>query len=319
MQKKKNFQKNPNKHADKAFVHEKLDGTEQEGLIIAHFGASAEVEDNAGHVYHCHLRRNAEPSITGDHVLWRLEQDNKTGIVASVLPRQSLLARPERKNKLKLIAANVDAIIIATAPAPLLSERLIDRYLVAAANLNIPAAILLNKIDLLTEQELTELKAALSVYQKMGYPVIYSSIYQDGLKDLGEYLLGKTSVLVGASGVGKSSIIAAFTGLTDIMIGEVSTAARLGKHTTTTTRLYHLPQGGNLIDSPGVREFSLWHLPPSDILQGFIDFRPYLGACQFRNCSHHSEPGCGLLEAVAENKISPDRWASYQEILHDFG
>src|SRR5690349_1763991 len=99
MQKKKNFHKNPNKHADKTYVHEKLDGTEREGLMVAHFGASAEVEDEAGHVFHCHLRRNAEPSITGDRVLWRIENDNKTGVVVSVLPRQSLLARPEKHNK----------------------------------------------------------------------------------------------------------------------------------------------------------------------------------------------------------------------------
>lgn len=317
MQKKKNFQKNAKKGTNKVHVHEKLDGTELEGLVVAHFGASAEVEDKSGEVYHCHLRRNAEPCITGDRVLWRFEQDQKTGIVASVLPRKSLLARPERNNKVKLIAANIDAIVIVMAPPPLLSLRLIDRYLVAAAFLKIPAAIVLNKVDLLSKEELLELKESLAIYEKMNYPVIYSSIYQDGLKDLGDYLNDKTVVLVGVSGVGKSSIIAALTGLTNIMIGDVSTIARLGKHTTTATRLYHLPQGGSLIDSPGVREFSLWHLPPADVLQGFVDFHPFLGNCQFRNCLHESEPGCALLEAVETQKIDPDRWESYQEILHE--
>ena len=318
MQKKKNFQKNSNKKGtSKTHVHEKLDGTEFEGLVVAHFGASAEVEDKAGQVYHCHLRRNAEPCITGDRVLWRFEQDHKTGVVAGVLPRHSLLARPERNNKVKLIAANVDEIVIVMAPPPLLSFRLIDRYLVAAEYLKIPAVIVFNKVDLLSEEELLELKHSFSIYQKMGYPVIYSSIYQSGLHELGEYIKEKTVVLVGVSGVGKSSIIAAFTGLTNIMIGNVSTIAQLGKHTTTTTRLYHLPQGGSLIDSPGVREFSLWHLPPADVLQGFIDFHPFLGTCQFRNCLHQTEPGCALLQAVENKEISLDRWESFQEIIHD--
>jgi ribosome biogenesis GTPase len=319
MQKKRNLHKQSDKKTEKILVHEKLDGSERNGLLVAHFGASAEVEDPAGDVFHCHLRRNAEPSVTGDEVLWRLEKDNETGVVVSVLPRRSLLARPEKHNKLKLIAANIDAIIIVVAPPPLLSERLIDRYLVAAENLKIQPVILLNKVDLLSEEELAELKEDLSVYTKMGYPVIYSSIYQDGLHDLGSFLMGKTGVLVGVSGVGKSSIIAAFTGLANIMIGDVSTVARLGKHTTTTTRLYHLPRGGNLIDSPGVREFSLWHLPQAEILQGFVDFHPFLGLCKYRNCLHQSEPGCALLQAVAENKISSERWHSYQEIVQDLG
>lgn len=317
MQKKKNFQKSGDKN--RTYVHEKLDGTEREGLVVAHFGAMAEVEDASGQVFQAHLRKNAEPCITGDQVLWRLEKDN-TGVVVSVLSRKSLLARPENSKKTKLIAANIDAIIIVTAPLPLFSERLIDRYIVAAEHLKIQPIILLNKVDLLDEESFAEIKECLSVYEKMGYLIIFSSIFQpNGLQQLEEILKGKTSVLVGVSGVGKSSIIAAFTGLTNIMIGDVSTIARLGKHTTTTTRFYHLPQGGSLIDSPGVREFSLWHLPPNEILQGFIDFHPFLGDCKFRNCQHQSEPGCALLQAVEENKINPDRWESYQAILRDLG
>src|SRR5580700_4008678 len=132
MHKKKNFQKNGEKRTkQQTYMHEKLDGTERKGLIVAHFGATADVEDSNGQVYHAHLRRNAEPCITGDKVLWRLEKDN-TGIVASVLPRISLLARPEKANKVKLIAANIDTMVIVTAPYPLFSERLIDRYIVAA-------------------------------------------------------------------------------------------------------------------------------------------------------------------------------------------
>lgn len=317
MQKKKNFQKNAEKRSkQQTYVHEKLDGTEREGLIVAHFGATADVEDVDGQVYHAHLRRNAEPCMTGDKVLWRLEKDN-TGIVASVLPRTSLLARPEKANKMKLIAANIDAMVIVSAPYPLFFERLIDRYIVSAELLNVQPIVLLNKVDLLSGEALTETKDYLSIYEDIGYSVLYSSVYtDDGLQQLSNALMGKTSVLVGVSGVGKSSIIAALTGVKDIKIGEVSQS---GKHTTTTTRLYHLPEGGNLIDSPGVREFTLWHLAPEDIIKGFVELYALLGECKFRNCQHHSEPGCALLQAVEDETISPDRWNSYREMLHDMG
>jgi ribosome biogenesis GTPase len=121
----------------------------------------------------------------------------------------------------------------------------------------------------------------------------------------------------GVSGVGKSSIISTLTEISDIKIGEVGQVA--GKHTTTTTRLYHLPQGVNLIDSPGVREFTLWHLAPDEIIKGFREIYAFVGDCKFRNCQHNNEPGCALLEALEEKKISSDRWDSYQEILHDMG
>lgn len=317
MQKKKNFQKNAEKRSkQQPYVHEKLDGTERNGLIVAHFGATADVEDVDGQIYHAHLRRNAEPCMTGDKVLWRLEKDN-TGIVASVLPRKSLLARPENASKMKLIAANIDAMVIVTAAYPLFSERLIDRYMVAAELLNVKPILLLNKVDLLDGVALAEIQKYLSIYERIGYSVLYSSVYtEDGLKPLSDELMGKTSVLVGVSGVGKSSIIAALTGVKDIKIGEVGLA---GKHTTTTTRLYHLPQGGDLIDSPGVREFTLWHLQPEEIMKGFVELHPFLGECKFRNCQHNSEPGCALLQAVEENKISSHRWDSYHEMLQDMG
>lgn len=313
MQKKKNFQKNSEKRA-KTYLHEKLDGTEREGLVIAHFGATADIEDAEGHVYHAYLRKNAEPCITGDKILWRLEND-KTAIVASVLPRKSLLQRPEKGSKVKLIAANIDTMVIVTAPYPLFSEILLDKYIVAAELLKVKPVILMNKIDLLNEETLAETKDYLSLYQEIGYPVIYSSIYtNDGLKPLSDILQNKTAVLVGVSGVGKSSIIVALTGLKDIKIGD---AGHSSKHTTTTTKLYHLPEGGSLIDSPGVREFTLWHLSPEEILHGFVELHAFLGACKFRNCQHHSEPGCALLQALEEEKISEDRWESYQRLLQD--
>ncbi len=301
------------KHFQKQKPPEKLDGTEIEGLIIGHYGTNVLVKNANNENIRCHLRKNMEACIPGDRILYRMQ--NNEGIVIQILPRDALFYRVDR-NKQKLIAANVDAIIIVTAPPPLLSLTLLDSYLIASEYVKIKPVILLNKIDLLSEKELKEIKEYLAFYEKIGYSLIYSSIFlENGLTPLSNLLKDKTSVLVGASGVGKSSIIAALTESQHIMIGETSAHGGLGKHTTTTTHLYHLPSGGNLIDSPGVREFTLWHLPPEDIMDCFIEFKPYSGFCKFRNCSHQSEPDCEILKAIDEGKIAPSRYQNYLKLL----
>lgn len=305
MKKSKPFHKRP----------DKLQGDELQGLLVAVYGATGELEDEHGNVIRCHLRKNIEPVITGDIVLWRPEQDG-AGIVVGHLPRKSVLARPENKSKTKLVAANVDAMLIVTAPA-MISEHLLDRYIVAAENLNIQIVIVLNKIDLLDDHTREEINARLEPYRNLGYHIIFSStVTQDGLSELETFLKNKNSILVGSSGVGKSSIIASFVKSDLIRVGETSTQG-LGKHTTTMTRLYHLPQEGNLIDSPGVREFGLWHMTQEEILRGFIDFKPFLNQCRFRDCKHLKEPNCALVNAVEAGKISVKRFQSYQEMLRD--
>lgn len=298
-----------------SFKKSKLTGAEKEGLIIATFGATVDVEDNDGHIIRCHLRKNAEPVITGDRVLW-LPDNNQHGIVAALLPRKSLLGRPESAHRVKPIAANVDVILIANAPPPVLSEDMIDRYLIAAENLRMQPVILLNKSDLLDEPSKAAIQQRLEIYKKIGYSVIFTSVISPhGLDELSRFIKDKTCVLVGASGVGKSSIISALTQQNSIPIGEISATTGLGKHTTTSTRLYHLPQGGNLIDSPGVREFGLWHVTADEVLNGFIEFRPLLGECKFRNCNHQNEPGCAIQEAAEKNLISQRRLDHYHEIV----
>lgn len=297
----------------------KLDGTEREGLLVTTFGAHAEVEDENGTLIRCHIRKNCDPVITGDRVYWVPEKEEHTGIIVGHLPRKSLLFRPESTHKQKLVAANLDAIIIVSAPPPVLSEDMIDRYLVAAETLKIQPVILINKIDLLNNTQKDDLTKQLAIYPKIGYRLIYSSAYTlDGLTELSTFLKDKTCVLVGASGVGKSSIIAALTTLSSIRIGETS-ANGLGKHTTTNTHLYHLPQGGNLIDSPGVREFGLWHIDQNDLLEGFIDFRPFFNQCKFRNCQHEKEPGCAVQNALKSGELDARRYASYLKILKGKG
>lgn len=299
----------------KQFSHApKLNGTEREGLLVTTFGAHAEIENEEGKLIRCHIRKNADPVITGDRVYW-LPESPDTGVILGHFPRKSLLCRPENAHRLKLIAANLDAIIIVSAPPPVFSEEMIDRYLVAAETVKIRPVILLNKIDLLDESQKNSMIERLSVWKKMGYPVIGSSTYtRDGLVELNTFLHDKTCALVGASGVGKSSIISALLPESTIRVGEVS-AKGAGKHTTTTTHLYHLPNGGNLIDSPGVREFGLWHMEKNDILAGFIELAPFANQCKFRNCQHEKESGCAIQEALKANEIDARRYASYLKIV----
>ena len=285
----------------------------QQGLVISYFGNSVAVEADDGQVFQCQLHRNQELPVVGDLVSWTLEKSG-TGRIQGILPRRSLMSRGDGHSKQKPIAANVDHIVIVMAPPPVFSEYLVDRYLIAAELLKISPIVVMNKADLLNDSDRKTVDARLNVYADIGYPVVLSSILlNNGLQDLTSALKDKTSVLVGPSGVGKSSIIAALCG-EDIRIGEVS-AKGTGKHTTTATRLYHLPNGGQLIDSPGVREFSLWPVDKQDILRGFREFKPFLGECRFRDCQHLVEPGCVVQAALASGKISPQRFLSYQELM----
>lgn len=301
----------------------------QHGLVISYFGSSVAVlvddekasqslQPPASKIIQCHLRRNQALPVVGDRVLFTYEKEGEevSGVIISIEPRRSLLekhdARPDKK---KPIAANIDIIMVVMAPPPILAEYLIDRYLVAAELLNIQAAIVVNKMDLVQDEaSLEAINARLNPYRDLQYPVILSSIYQQaGLAQLADFLQSKTAVLVGPSGVGKSSIIARLAGLDSIRIGDVS-AKGAGKHTTTSTRLYPLPTSGYLIDSPGVREFNLWPTNREELQRGFRELKAFSGQCKFRDCQHLAEPGCRVQEASLAGKISRERLASYQAL-----
>lgn len=287
----------------------------QRGLIISYFGNSVAVEADDGQVFQCHLRRNQELPVVGDRVIWQLDSEN-TGTISEIEPRRSVLARGDAKGKMKPIAANLDVILIVMAPPPIFSEYLVDRYLVAAELLKIEPLIVVNKADLLNDETRNITLKMLENYRSVPYSVILSSVYnRDGMQELEHFLQGKTGVLVGPSGVGKSSIITALGNCEPIKIGDVSDKGA-GKHTTTATRLYHLPGGGELIDSPGVREFNLWPVTKQDILQSFKEFRSISG-CKFRDCQHVAEPQCEVQKAVADGKISTQRYQSYQTLMKE--
>lgn len=293
-------------------------GPEQNGLIISHFGKQVDVEaldgSKAGQIFRCHLRTNLGQLVTGDKVVWR--EGNGTGVVVAVLSRSSELIRPTNHGELKPVAANIDRIIITFAVEPTPFANLIDRYLVASEISGIEPVLLLNKADLIDDSNQAELDSLLNRYRDIGYRVLTASTTQaQGLDDLLAELDGRISVFVGQSGVGKSSLINVLLPGVDIKVGALSEQTRKGKHTTTTARLFHFPNGGDLIDSPGIREFALWHIDPATLLEGFIEFRPFIGHCKFRDCHHEQEPGCAILKAIEEGAISPQRMESYQRIL----
>jgi ribosome biogenesis GTPase len=289
--------------------------TEQSGLVISQYGQTLEIETSSAERRRCKQRKNLGALVPGDRIRFTGKDDDNSVIVA-VEPRQSLLARPDNRGRAKAIAANLDRIFIITAIKPELNEGLIDRYLVAAEALGITPVIVLNKIDLADAEALQALQARMRVYEQLGYDIIYTSAKREhGLDALLDALRSHASILVGQSGVGKSSLVNALLPEVDAEVGEISDATGKGMHTTSASRLYHLPNGGDLIDSPGVREFGLWEVSPEELAQGFIEFRPYLGLCKFNDCEHESEPECAIKAALDEGKINRQRFDSYRRIL----
>lgn len=293
-------------------------GPERQGLVITHYGQQLDIEAldgaDAGTIYRCYQRSNLEALVSGDRVVWR--QGEPQGVVVALQPRRSLLQRPNKFNELKPVAANIDRIVVVIAPQPEPHYNLIDRYLVAAEACGIPVLLLLNKADLLDAATRPTLEAMLQLYRKLGYATAaVSTRTREGLDALGQQLAGHTSIFVGQSGVGKSALVNVLLPESVTLEGTLSEAVDKGRHTTTAARLYHLAQGGDLIDSPGIREFGLWHMDPAQLLQGFVEFRPFLGSCRFRDCNHSDVLQCRLLQAVQEGAIDQRRLDSYHFIL----
>jgi len=296
-------------------IQDNKTGPEQIGRIIAHYGANLDVEDELHQVHHCLIRANLPKMVCGDQVIWQ-STGKELGVITSLVPRTSLLARYDYNGNDKPVAANIDQILIVVAPQPGIDEDTINRYLVAAELTAIAPIIVINKIDLLSDSEKSALSEQLTTYQQIGYPILYTSIKQrNGLNQLIEELRDKTSIFVGQSGVGKSSLIKTFIPDADIRVGELSKATGLGKHTTTVTVLYHLEKGGDIIDSPGVREFGLGNVSDDQLAQGFREFIPYLGQCKFKDCRHLQEPDCAIKNAVNNGEISSQRYASFQRLV----
>jgi ribosome biogenesis GTPase len=306
-----------------ALIEDQLEGgelgPEQHGLIISHFGRQVDVEalegESKGEILRCHLRTHLGQLVTGDRVIWRRSPDS--GVVVAALDRHSELLRPNNHGELKPVAANIDFIVIVIAVEPYAHANLIDRYLVAAEASDIEPVLLLNKADLLNDENRQRLEPLLEQYRSLGYRTLQASTASShGLDELKALLADHISVFVGQSGVGKSSLINSLLPGADLRVGALSEQSRKGKHTTTTARLSHFPDGGDLIDSPGIREFGLWHMTEDQVLSGFRELADLQRHCRFRDCRHEQEPGCAFLEAVDNGSISEQRFNSYRQILN---
>lgn len=315
---------NQNKRLDRAKNEVQWDETllenAREGLVITRFGQHADVEDpQTGIIHRCNLRRSIQSLVSGDRVVWRPGVETLQGIagvVEAVHERKTMLTRPDYYDGVKAVAANVDRIVIVSSILPELSLNIIDRYIIAAETIGIKPLIVVNKVDLLTPEQRVIVEKKLTQYQNIGYSVrLVSTDTDEGLDGLKVDLKDHVSIFAGQSGVGKSSMVNSLMPEVEADIGDVSTNSGLGQHTTTAARLYHFAEGGDLIDSPGVREFGLWHLEPEQITEAFVEFRPYLGGCKFRDCKHGSDPGCIIREAVERGDISRARYNSYHKII----
>ena len=288
------------------------------GRIISHYGQHVDVEslldEDEGRLIRCTQRSNLPRLVTGDLVVWS-DDGADGGVVLALGQRRNFFGRPSPEGQFKAIAANIDSVLIVFASSPTPHVSLIDRYLVAIEQLQLTPVLVLNKLDLLNQAELANLDNMLSPYRDIGYPV-YKVSAEDGrgMLELEQLLASHTTILVGQSGVGKSSLLNKLSSGKLADVAPLSETWGRGTHTTTTSSLYHMP-GFDLIDSPGIREFGLGHIDEHQVFEGFIEFRPFAGSCKFRDCSHRHEPGCALQAALESGQIGVERVESYFRII----
>lgn len=296
-------------------AHTKTPQTQQSRLdatVVAAYGKRYLVKlhdnDHTTGLISCVTRGKKTHLTCGDNVEIALT-DTAEGIVEKLLPRKTLLYR-SNAYKSKMLAANVTQMVIVLATQPSFYEALLNRCLIAAEAANIKPLIVLNKCDL---EDSNNAKTALSLYQQLGYRTVAISALES-ISQLTPHLQNESSILVGQSGMGKSTIVNALLPDANIKTQIVSAVLDSGKHTTTAAHLYALNENSQIIDSPGLQEFGLYHLTIEDLENAFIEFRPFLGKCRFNNCSHHHEPDCAIKAAVSTNAISKIRLELFQTL-----
>jgi ribosome biogenesis GTPase len=300
----------------------KQDNNELTGTIVAAHGRHylADVGNaQASEFIQCVTRGKKTNVAVGDIVHLK-RTSNDQAVIEKIAERSTLLYRSDQY-KSKLLAANITRLFIVVATEPSFADDLVSRSLVACEAAGVEAHLILNKVDV--TEPLARARERAGLYASLGYPLHEVSARADpdgAVATLMPLLEGQSSIFIGQSGMGKSSLINLLVPDADIAVREISEALDTGKHTTTFTRLYRLPgtqAGGQIIDSPGFQEFGLYHLTEGMLERAFVEFKPYLGGCKYYNCRHLAEPQCAVLGAVEDGKIAKIRHELYAQLLHE--
>ncbi|MPM05358.1 Small ribosomal subunit biogenesis GTPase RsgA [bioreactor metagenome] len=298
-----------------------------EGIVVCSTGRWCDV--HAGdNIYKCSLKGNlrlkgmktTNPVAVGDRVLFDMDEKNHTGRVYEILDRKNVIIRraTNLSRQTHILAANVDlAVLIATPILPRTSTGFIDRFLITAEAYHIPSLIVFNKLDLF-KQEMSIVEYYQEIYQSAGYPVLMiSSTEGTNVDEFREQITGKTILLAGHSGVGKSTLIKALVPEIKIKIGNISEAHLKGMHTTTFARMYMLTGNTLVIDTPGIKEFGVVDFEPWELGHWFREFKEFIPGCKYANCTHQHEPGCAVRQAAEAGKIHEERYSNYLGILNN--
>lgn len=284
------------------------------GRVITRFGSELLVSNGDQRPIRCTTKRKLDHVACGDYVIWQANQHGNA-TASQLLPRKNALTRRTYRGTPKTIAANVDQLLVTSSWLPRPIWELVDRYLIAADQLQADAIIIINKSDLEQKQATEADRKALQDYQDIGYTVLaINALTGEGVDELRERMNEKTNIFVGRSGVGKSSIAQHFLPDIELLVKEISQSGE-GQHTTTTATLYDLENDAYLIDSPGVRDYALDELTKRKLSDGYREFAPYLQNCRFNNCSHQHEPKCAVRQAVEQGDISKERYRRYLSAL----
>ncbi len=302
------------------------------GVVTKSTGSWYEVKTTDGNTIKCRLKgifrlddtkeKDSNPVAVGDKVEVEKGEGDDTWVISNIAERENYIVRtsPKHKGARQIIAANLDqCLLVVTMANPRTSTGFIDRFLVTAEAYHIPTVIIFNKQDLLDAKSKKKQDFVKEIYQSLNYKTAFiSALKKDHIEDVKSIMKNKTSLIAGHSGVGKSTLLNAVQPELDLRTEDISKITGKGMHTTTFAEMHMLDFGGNVIDTPGIREFGILDFKPEEISHYFIEMRAVLNNCKFNNCTHENEPGCAVRKAWEEGKISEERYVNYLAILHDY-